>query len=179
LKELYGSEKIAEREKMLDVLQFSAITPKKEYIYLLDTSRVIHYALRKFIKLGNNNEARNCAVKVIANVASAVTELAKSALIGVELRCYSQTAVAAGLWAVALDIFLDFSSGDMERNNAIIEVWENLVLEMFGDGSMAKIESFGWYLMKRQKCIYETYGKKSGCINKIYTSDSCAIFESK
>ena len=67
----------------------------------------------------------------------------------------------------------------MERNNAIIGVWENLVLEMFGDGSMVKIESFGWYLMKRQKRIFEAYGKKSGCINKIYSSDSCAIFESK
>ena len=89
MKELYGSEKIAEREKMLDVLQFSTVTPKKEYIYLLDTSKVIHYALRKFIKLDNNDEARKSAVKVIANIASAVTELAKSALIDVELRCYS------------------------------------------------------------------------------------------
>ena len=61
----------------------------------------------------------------------------------------------------------------MERNNAIIEVWEHLVLEMLGNGSIVRIESFGWYLLKRQKCIFEAFKIKSGLLNKIYTSDSC------
>ena len=114
-------------------------------------------------------------------MAAAVTELAKSVLIDVELRRYSQSSVAFGLWAVALDILLDDCRpwDNLERSDAIIEVWEQLVLEMFGEGAMAKIERFGWFLFWRQKCIFQAYGKMPDCINKIYTDKSCAIFESK
>ena len=166
---------------MLDVQQFAAASDKKEYIYLLDTARVIHYILRKFTKLDDNNEARQSTVKILANVASTVTELAKSALIDVELRRFSQSAVAISLWAVALDVKLD-ENGPMDNQEAIgaiIEIWERLVLEMLGQGAMAKIEKFGWYLLLRQKCIFEVYGQKADCINKIYNSNSFAIYDSK
>ena len=113
------------------------------------------------------------AIKLINTVASTVTQLAKSALIDVELRQYSQSVVATSIWAVAFDLKLDKESAfdlnelwdNLEQKDAIIEAWEQLVLVMFGDGAMKKIASFGSFILLRQKRIYKAYGNQDWCIN--------------
>ena len=131
--------------------------------------------------MDKESETGRGAIKLINTVASTVTHLAKSALIDVELRHYSQSVVATSLWAVAFDLKLDGNElwDNLEQKDAIIEAWKQLVLEMFGDGSMKKIENFGSYILLRQKRIYEAYGRKDGCINKIYNEESYEIYESK
>ena len=110
--------------------------------------------------MDKESEAGRCAIKLIDTVASTVTQLAKSALIDVELRQYSQSVVATSLWAVALDLKLDNNElwDNLEQKDAIIEALEQLVLVMFGNGAIAKIESFGSYILLRQKRIFEAYG---------------------
>jgi hypothetical protein len=78
----------------------------------------------------------------------------------VELRHYSQSVVATSLWAVALDHNLVNNEfwDNLEQTDAIVEAWEKLVLVMFGNGAIAKIESFGSYILLRQKRIFEAYG---------------------
>ena len=98
------------------------------------------------------------AIKLIDNVVSTVTQLAKSALIDVELRHYSQSVVATSLFAFALELKIELWD-NLEQTDAIIEAWEQLVLVMFGNGAIAKIESFGSYIFLRQKRIYEAYGR--------------------
>ena len=117
--------------------------------------------------MDKESEAGRSAIKLINAIETTVTQLAKSALIDVELRHYSQSVVATSLWAVALDLKLDKNElwDNLEQKDAIIEAWEQLVWVMFGEGVMRKINRFGSFILLRQKRIYEVYGRLDGCIN--------------
>ena len=63
-----------------------------------------------------------------------------------------------------------------EQVDSVADIWEQLVLELFGFGAMGHIENLGRYMFLRQKRIFNIYGKMD---NAIFNKESRKLYETK
>lgn len=66
-----------------------------------------------------------------------------------------------------------------EQVDSVAEIWEQLVLELFGFGAMVNIKNLGRYVYLRQKRIFNVYGNMEGCENAIFNKESKKLYETK
>ena len=101
MEEMFDSERMAAREA-----QMVGLNSDDDLAYLLETVKEIHKTVQKCVPIEGVG-ARKAVTNFLNKVNDSVLKLVKSALIDVQLRQYRQSLVAAGLFAVALELELD------------------------------------------------------------------------
>ena len=93
----------------------------------------------------------------IGEIVDMVRSYLKSVIIDVEVHRHRQSIIIAGLFSAALEIklnnLLHKSQKTIEENfqRNVCQIWEEIVLEVFGSDTLPEIENFGRYVFLRQK----------------------------
>ena len=105
------------------------------------------------------------AMLFIDEIVGMVSSLLKSVIIDVEVHRHRQSMIIAGLFSTALEIKLNnmlnkpiLAEVNLQRN--VCQIWEQIVLEVFGGDTLQEIDNFGRYIFLRQKQIYNHQSKK-------------------
>lgn len=58
----------------------------------------------------------------------------------------------------------------------LCQVWERIVLELYGEAVMPYIDNFGRYIVLRQKAIFQSYGKMKDYIDLFHNIRSRKLY---
>ena len=133
---------------------------------------------RSMVAAFNEKKLQASAIELTNKVLCAVMELQKSVLIDIELAKYSPTLIVAGIFSAVIEIKLHElferagSDGSSEQAppstklfKLICQLWERIIVDLFGTEAIPHVDSFGRYIFLRQKRIYRVFINVNGRIS--------------
>ena len=103
----------------------------------------------------------------LSTVEAAVRQYLNSVLVDAELHQYGQLLLVCGLFSSSLE--LHFQGILAQRRQGILNstmtttqlrgvchVWDRILITLFGEGAVSKIDNFGHYILIRQRRLLES-----------------------